>query len=115
MERMAAHGLRPDLCMVGEPTSSRRLGDVIKIGRRGPVNMWIHVDGVQGHVAYPHLADNPIQRLIRILSAIDALLLDEGNHWFKESRSEERRVGKEWVCTCRFWWTQYQSKKKQKK
>jgi len=88
MDRMAARGLRPDLCLVGEPTSAQRLGDVIKIGRRGSVNMWIHVDGVQGHVAYPHLADNPIPRLIRILSAIDALVLDEGNDWFQASNIE---------------------------
>lgn len=88
MERMAAHGLRPDLCLVGEPTSSQRLGDVIKIGRRGSVNMWIRVDGAQGHVAYPHLADNPIPRLVRILAAIDALVLDQGNDWFQPSNIE---------------------------
>lgn len=88
MDRMAAHGLRPDLCLVGEPTSSQRLGDVIKIGRRGSVNMWINVQGVQGHVAYPHLADNPIPRLVRILSSIDAIVLDEGNDWFQASNIE---------------------------
>lgn len=88
MDRMAAHGLRPDLCLVGEPTSSQRLGDVIKIGRRGSVNMWIRVDGVQGHVAYPHLADNPIPRLVRILSAIDREVLDEGTDWFQPSNIE---------------------------
>jgi succinyl-diaminopimelate desuccinylase len=88
MDRMAAHGLRPDLCLVGEPTSSQRLGDVIKIGRRGSVNMWIRVDGAQGHVAYPHLADNPIPRLVRILAAIDALVLDKGNDWFQPSNIE---------------------------
>ena len=88
MDRMAAHGLRPDLCLVGEPTSSQRLGDVIKIGRRGSVNMWINVQGVQGHVAYPHLADNPVPRLVRILSAIDAIVLDEGNDWFQASNIE---------------------------
>lgn len=88
MERMAAHGLRPDLCLVGEPTSSKRLGDVIKIGRRGSVNMWLRVDGVQGHVAYPHLADNPVPRLVRILSAIDQEVLDEGTDWFQPSNIE---------------------------
>lgn len=88
MERMEAHGLRPDLCLVGEPTSSHRLGDVIKIGRRGSVNMWIRVDGTQGHVAYPHLADNPIPRLVRVLSAIDAIVLDKGNDWFQASNIE---------------------------
>ena len=95
MDRMAAHGLRPDLCLVGEPTSAHRLGDVIKIGRRGSVNMWIRVDGVQGHVAYPHLADNPVPRLVRILAAIDREVLDEGTDWFQPSNIEitELEVG----------------------
>jgi succinyl-diaminopimelate desuccinylase len=88
MERMAARELHPDLCVVGEPTSSARLGDVVKIGRRGSVNMWINVAGTQGHVAYPHLADNPVPRLVRILAAIDALALDEGTDWFQASNIE---------------------------
>jgi succinyl-diaminopimelate desuccinylase len=88
MERMAARALRPDLCLVGEPTSSKGLGDVVKIGRRGSVNMWIRVKGVQGHVAYPHLADNPISPLVRILSAIEAEVLDEGTDWFQPSNIE---------------------------
>lgn len=88
MERMAARELRPDLCLVGEPTSSVRLGDVVKIGRRGSVNMWVRVAGSQGHVAYPHLADNPIPRLVRILSAIEAEVLDEGTDWFQPSNIE---------------------------
>lgn len=88
MERMAGHRLQPDLCIVGEPTSVHRLGDVMKIGRRGSVNMWIDVAGVQGHVAYPHLANNPVPRLVRILSAIDAIVLDEGTDWFQPSNIE---------------------------
>ncbi|MCI4590359.1 succinyl-diaminopimelate desuccinylase [Sphingobium sp. BYY-5] len=88
MERMAARGLRPDLCLVGEPTSSQRLGDVVKIGRRGSVNMWISVAGAQGHVAYPHLADNPIPRLVRILSLVEAEVLDKGTDWFQPSNIE---------------------------
>ncbi|HAF43044.1 MAG TPA: succinyl-diaminopimelate desuccinylase [Sphingobium sp.] len=88
MDRMAARDLRPDLCLVGEPTSSARLGDVVKIGRRGSVNMWISVAGSQGHVAYPHLADNPIPRLVRILTAIEAEVLDEGTDWFQPSNIE---------------------------
>lgn len=88
MERMATRGLRPDLCLVGEPTSSQRLGDVMKIGRRGSVNMWISVAGSQGHVAYPHLADNPIPRLVRILTAVEAEILDEGTDWFQPSNIE---------------------------
>jgi len=88
IERMKERGIAPDLCLVGEPTSVHRLGDMVKIGRRGSVNMWISVDGTQGHVAYPHLADNPIPRLIRILSAIEAIRLDEGNDWFQPSNIE---------------------------
>ena len=52
--------IRPDMILIGEPTSVDRLGDTIKIGRRGSVNMWIDVPGTQGHVAYPHRADNPV-------------------------------------------------------
>lgn len=88
LERMEQRGIRPDLCVVGEPTSVHRLGDMIKIGRRGSVNMWIDVAGTQGHVAYPHLADNPIPRLLRILSAVEAITLDEGNDWFQPSNIE---------------------------
>jgi len=88
IDRMKAHELRPDLCLVGEPTSSARLGDVVKIGRRGSVNMWIRVPGSQGHVAYPHLADNPIPKLVRILTAIEAEVLDEGTDWFQPSNIE---------------------------
>ena len=85
---MAERSVRPDLCLVGEPTSVHRLGDTIKIGRRGSVNMWISVPGVQGHVAYPHLADNPIPPLLRILTAIEAIVLDEGTDWFQPSNIE---------------------------
>ena len=85
---MAARGLAPDLCLVGEPTSAERLGDTIKIGRRGSVNIWIEVPGRQGHVAYPQLADNPIPRLVAALAAIDAVVLDHGNAWFEPSNIE---------------------------
>lgn len=88
IERMAETGVKPDFCLVGEPTSSARLGDMIKIGRRGSVNLWIEVAGKQGHVAYPHLAANPIPRLIAMLSEIDGLALDEGNAWFQPSNVE---------------------------
>jgi succinyl-diaminopimelate desuccinylase len=88
IERMAARGLKPDLCLVGEPTSVSRLGDMIKIGRRGSVNMWIEVPGKQGHVAYPHLADNPIPKLVAILAEIGAIELDQGSEWFQPSNIE---------------------------
>lgn len=85
---MAANGIRPDLCLVGEPTSDRRFGDTMKIGRRGSVNIWIDVPGTQGHVAYPHLADNPAPRLVRALAALAAWRLDEGSDWFQPSNLE---------------------------
>lgn len=88
MDWMAARGIRPDLCLVGEPTSAARLGDTIKIGRRGSVNMWIEVPGTQGHVAYPHLADNPVTRLVRVLDELSQWRLDEGNRWFQPSNLE---------------------------
>ena len=80
--------LRPDLCLVGEPTSVNRLGDTAKIGRRGSVNMWLSVAGAQGHVAYPHLADNPIPRLVALLGELEAIGLDAGDAWFQPSNLE---------------------------
>jgi succinyl-diaminopimelate desuccinylase len=88
MEHMAGRGIVPDMIVVGEPTSVNKLGDMVKIGRRGSVNIWIDVPGTQGHVAYPHLADNPIPKLVRIMAAIDAVALDDGNDWFQPSNIE---------------------------
>ncbi|MCB2077996.1 MAG: succinyl-diaminopimelate desuccinylase, partial [Novosphingobium sp.] len=88
MEHMRKVGAIPDLCLVGEPTSVDRLGDTIKIGRRGSVNVFLDVEGVQGHVAYPHLADNPAPRLVAMLAELDALVLDEGTDWFQASNLE---------------------------
>jgi succinyl-diaminopimelate desuccinylase len=88
IERLGERGMSPDLCLVGEPTSVALLGDMVKIGRRGSVNIWISVPGRQGHVAYPHLADNPIRKLVAALTAIDALILDAGSDWFQPSNIE---------------------------
>ena len=88
IDHMQALGTIPDACLVGEPTSVNRLGDMMKIGRRGSVNMWISVAGTQGHVAYPHLADNPIPKLVAILSEIEAITLDAGTDWFQPSNIE---------------------------
>ncbi len=85
-------GIRPDMILIGEPTSETRLGDTIKIGRRGSVNMWIDVPGHQGHVAYPHRADNPIGPLARIVAELDGWLLDEGNDAFPPSNLEFTEV-----------------------
>ncbi len=88
IDLMHAQGTVPDLCLVGEPTSVAQLGDMVKIGRRGSVNMWIRVAGMQGHVAYPHLADNPIPRLVAILAEIEKITLDDGTDWFQASNIE---------------------------
>jgi len=88
IDYMRAQGIQPDLCLVGEPTSVNKLGDMMKIGRRGSVNIWLTVDGTQGHVAYPHLADNPLPKLVAILAELDALVLDEGTDWFQPSNLE---------------------------
>lgn len=78
----------PDMILIGEPTSVDRLGDTIKIGRRGSVNMWIDVLGTQGHVAYPHRADNPVPSIARIVSALTDHHLDDGTDAFPPSNLE---------------------------
>ena len=88
IDLMRQLGHIPDLCLVGEPTSVNRLGDMMKIGRRGSVNVFLEVAGTQGHVAYPHLADNPLPRLVAMLAELDALVLDEGTDWFQASNLE---------------------------
>ena len=85
LDWMAAHGHVPDFCLVGEPTNPERLGEVIKIGRRGSLNAGIAVQGTQGHAAYPQRADNPVHRLVRALSALTAAPLDAGTEWFEPS------------------------------
>lgn len=75
-------------CVVGEPTSSQWLGDMIKIGRRGSINAEILVEGVQGHVAYPQRAANPVPPLIRLLSAVQTRTLDDGYQGFQPSNLE---------------------------
>lgn len=92
LDWMDGQGHRPDMCLVGEPTSARRLGDVIKIGRRGSLNAWITVNGAQGHVAYPDRADNPVRRLVAILSELQARRLDEGTDWFQPSNLEVTEI-----------------------
>ena len=93
IEHMRAAGHVPDLCLVGEPTSVNRLGDTVKIGRRGSVNMWLTVKGSQGHVAYPQLADNPCRKLVALLAALNALHLDAGTEWFQPSNLEVTDIG----------------------
>src|SRR5690606_36243207 len=88
IELIRGRGEIPDMCLVGEPTSVARLGDTVKIGRRGSVNVFLEVEGREGHVAYPHLSDNPIPRLVALLAELEALVLDEGTDWFQPSNLE---------------------------
>jgi succinyl-diaminopimelate desuccinylase len=82
VETLQARGQPLDACIVGEPTSVDRLGDTIKNGRRGTLSGRLRVIGVQGHVAYPQLADNPIHRLAPALAELVATRWDEGNAFF---------------------------------
>jgi len=83
-----AKGIRFDAALVGEPTSVQHLGDMVKIGRRGSLSGTLTVHGRQGHVAYPHLADNPVPRLARMVAALSAMKLDDGNSDFQPSNLE---------------------------
>lgn len=94
---LAARGEVIDHCIVGEPSSQERLGDMIKVGRRGSINCWLTVHGRQGHVAYPHRAKNPIPPLMRMLLALGETPLDGGYEGFQPSNLEvtELAVGNE--------------------
>jgi succinyl-diaminopimelate desuccinylase len=85
LEWLAARGEAIDACVVGEPTSASELGDMIKIGRRGSMSGKLTVQGVQGHVAYPHLADNAAHRLVALLAGLTARALDDGTEHFQKS------------------------------
>jgi succinyl-diaminopimelate desuccinylase len=81
-------GEKLDACLVGEPTSQRTLGDMMKIGRRGSMNFTVTALGAQGHTAYPHLADNPLPRLVRVLEELTRAPLDGGTEHFQPSTLE---------------------------
>jgi succinyl-diaminopimelate desuccinylase len=89
---MKEKGERLDHCLVGEPTNAKRLGEAIKIGRRGSLNARIKVTGVQGHVAYPHLASNPVKGLVRILARLYDTPLDYGSAHFSPSNLEATSI-----------------------
>lgn len=82
VEWLAQHGTIPDWCLVGEPSSTDRCGDVVKNGRRGSLGAEITIKGVQGHVAYPHLANNPIHGFGPALVALTSEKWDDGNEFF---------------------------------
>ena len=85
---MKEQGERPDHCLVGEPTNAKRIGEAIKIGRRGSLNGRLKVTGMQGHVAYPHLASNPIKGLMQMLARLYDFPLDYGSAHFSPSNLE---------------------------
>ena len=85
---MKEQGQVIDACLVGEPTNVTVLGDMVKIGRRGSLNCTVTVRGTQGHVAYPHLADNPVPKLLKMLSVLNDEPLDNGNDHFPATNLE---------------------------
>lgn len=82
VERLMARHERLDYCLVGEPSSTEIVGDVVKNGRRGSMTANLTLHGVQGHVAYPHLADNPVHRAMPALNELVATEWDQGNAFF---------------------------------
>lgn len=85
LEWVKDKGLTPDVFLVGEPTNPNKIGDMIKHGRRGSLSGTLEVEGRQGHVAYPHLADNPLPQLMRMLAPLAAGQIDDGNAHFGPS------------------------------
>ena len=88
LDWLANRGEDLDHCLVGEPTNPDNLGDMIKIGRRGSLTGTLIVKGIQGHVAYPHLADNPLPRLIKMMDRFTSHLFDNGNEHFTPTNLE---------------------------
>lgn len=82
MQQLAQQGIHLDYCIVGEPSSTKQTGDVIKIGRRGSLSAKVTLQGIQGHVAYPHLADNPIHKISAVLAKLTHIEWDKGNDYF---------------------------------
>jgi len=88
LEWMSSKGEHIDHCLVGEPTNPNQLGDMVKIGRRGSFTGFLSVIGTEGHVAYPHLADNPVPHLVAMMAALDEMYLDDGSDHFQPSNLE---------------------------
>lgn len=88
LELLTHQGEKLDACIVGEPTNPAKLGEMIKIGRRGTISFELVVHGTQGHVAYPQLADNPVTHLVSILHTLKTHILDEGTPFFQASNLE---------------------------
>ena len=82
IRELNTEGIRPDFCIVGEPSSHKQLGDVVRCGRRGSLNASLTVQGIQGHVAYPDDADNPIHRAMPALATLAGTTWDQGNDFY---------------------------------
>ena len=82
LEQLVQQNIRADYCIVGEPSSQKQIGDMIKIGRRGSLSAKLTVHGLQGHVAYPHLANNPIHAFAGALKELTSITWDNGNDYF---------------------------------
>ena len=91
-EYLASKNVQLDMCLVGEPSASASTGDTIKIGRRGSLSGTIHIAGKQGHVAYPHRANNPSNTIIKILKKIKEIKLDKGTKNFQPSNLEITKI-----------------------
>ncbi|CRL15943.1 succinyl-diaminopimelate desuccinylase [Phaeobacter italicus] len=85
LDQMAAEGERMSVCLVGEPTCPNEMGEMIKIGRRGSLSAWFTVTGVQGHSAYPHRANNPLNAMARLMDRLASHELDQGTEHFDAS------------------------------
>jgi succinyl-diaminopimelate desuccinylase len=85
LDYMAENGERMDACLVGEPTCPEKMGDMIKIGRRGSMSAWFKVIGTQGHSAYPHRANNPLPAMVRLMDRLASHELDRGTDHFDPS------------------------------
>jgi succinyl-diaminopimelate desuccinylase len=90
---LQGRGISIDWCVVGEPTSERRFGDTLKIGRRGSLSGRLTVHGVQGHIAYPQLADNPLHRFAPALAELVATQWDQGNEYFQPTSFQVSNIG----------------------
>lgn len=85
LDQMEAEGERMSVCLVGEPTCPNEMGEMIKIGRRGSLSAWFTVTGVQGHSAYPHRANNPLNAMARLMDRLASHELDQGTEHFDAS------------------------------
>ncbi len=82
MQWLKEQSIKIDYCIVGEPSSVKQMGDTVKVGRRGSLNGYMTIHGKQGHVAYPHLADNPFHRALPALNELAGIEWDQGNEFF---------------------------------